>query len=94
MELDLALAARRAVASMSDITEWLTLKIAISMTTPRYMCACPLELALELTDCRARAHDFGITEGECLHFEPSQTFHPLPLWMELDLALAAHREVA
>ena len=34
MELDLALAARRAVASLSIPTEWLTLKAAISMTTP------------------------------------------------------------
>jgi hypothetical protein len=35
MELDLALAARRAVvASMSVPTEWLALKAAISMTTP------------------------------------------------------------
>jgi len=35
MELDLALAAGRAVASMS--AEWLTLKAAISMTTPLSM---------------------------------------------------------
>ena len=41
MELDLAaLAARRAVASLS--TEWLTLKAATSMTTPLLMCACIL----------------------------------------------------
>ena len=40
LETDLALAARRAVASMS--TEWLTLKAAISMTTPLIECACIL----------------------------------------------------
>ena len=40
----------------------------------------PIELALELTDCCARARDFGIAEGECLHFEPSLTFPPLPHW--------------
>ena len=37
-----------------------------------------LELALELTDCCARARDFGIAECECLHFEPSVTLHPSP----------------
>ena len=37
MELDLALAARRAVASMS--AGWLALKAVISMTTPRARCA-------------------------------------------------------
>ena len=42
MELDLALAARRAVASESIPAEWLTLKAAISMTTPLVMCACIL----------------------------------------------------
>jgi hypothetical protein len=42
MELDLALAARRAVACMS--LEWLTLKAAISMTTPLIGCACILNL--------------------------------------------------
>ena len=42
MELDLALAARRAVASMSDPTEWLTLKAAISTKTLRDLCACIL----------------------------------------------------
>ena len=42
MELDLALAACRAVvASMSVPTEWLTLKAAISMTTPLNGCFCP-----------------------------------------------------
>jgi hypothetical protein len=41
MELDLALAARRAVASLSVPTEWQTLKAAIYMTTLRQMCACP-----------------------------------------------------
>jgi hypothetical protein len=40
MELDLALAARRAVASM--LKEWLTLKAAISMTTPLISCVCIL----------------------------------------------------
>ena len=40
----------------------------------------PLELALELTNCCARAHDDGVAVGECLHFEPSQTFPPLPRW--------------
>ena len=57
MELDLAaLAARRAVASLS--TEWLTLKAATSMTTTRDGCLSilnwPLELALELTVCCVR----------------------------------------
>ena len=48
MELDLVLAARRAVASMS--AEWLTLKAATSMTTQLvYMCACIFELSLELS---------------------------------------------
>ena len=28
----------------------------------------PLELALELTGCCARAHECGVTAGECLHF--------------------------
>ena len=41
-ELDRALAARRAVASLS--MEWLTLKAAISMTTPLIGCACILNL--------------------------------------------------
>jgi len=40
MELDLALAARRAVALMSE--EWLTSKAAISMTTLLVGCACIL----------------------------------------------------
>ena len=40
----------------------------------------PLELALELTDCCARAHDVGVAVCECLHFEPSQTFPPSPRW--------------
>ena len=44
MELDLALAARRVVAYLSIPTEWLTLKAAVSMTTPLRMCAFP-ELA-------------------------------------------------
>jgi len=39
MELDLALAARRAVASMSIPTEWQTLKAAISTTTLLILCA-------------------------------------------------------
>ena len=39
MELELASAARRAVASLSVPMEWLTLKAAISMTTPLVMCA-------------------------------------------------------
>jgi hypothetical protein len=42
MELDLALAARRAVASMSILAEWLTLKAAISMTTSPDGWACIL----------------------------------------------------
>jgi hypothetical protein len=51
MELDLALAARRAAASMSteSHTEWLTLKAATSMTTPlSILCACILKLSLNL----------------------------------------------
>ena len=70
MELDLALAARRAVVSLSLPMEWDTLKPAIFMTTKRDMCARrlplprhflhrPIELTLELTDCSARARDFG-----------------------------------
>jgi hypothetical protein len=43
MELDLALAARRAVASVS--AEWLTLKAAISMTT-LLLIRCIFELSL------------------------------------------------
>ena len=39
MELDLALTARRAVVSLSILTEWLTLKTAIFMTTKRNMYA-------------------------------------------------------
>ena len=54
MELDLALAARRAVAFMSIPAEWLT------------FIHCPLELTLELTGCCARAHDFVVAECECL----------------------------
>ena len=46
METDLALAAGRAVASVSDPSEWLTLKAAISMTTQLIMCACPLEMTV------------------------------------------------
>ena len=42
MEPDLALAARRAVASLSVPTEWLTSKAAVSMTTPLLTCACIL----------------------------------------------------
>ena len=42
METDLALAAGRAVASLSDPEEWLTLKAVVSMTTPLIMCACIL----------------------------------------------------
>jgi hypothetical protein len=44
VELDLALAARRAVVSVSQTTERPTLKAAISMTTPLLMCACILNL--------------------------------------------------
>ena len=36
----------------------------------------PIELALELTDCCARARDFGTVACECLHFEPSLTCPP------------------
>ena len=40
MELDLALAARRGVASLSQVSEeWLTFKAAMSMTTPLLRCA-------------------------------------------------------
>jgi hypothetical protein len=46
MELDLALSAHRAVASMS-VAEWLTLKAAISITTP-LMCASILNFPLNL----------------------------------------------
>ena len=48
METDLALAAGRAVASMSETTEWLTLKAATSMTTPLILCACPDEMFCRL----------------------------------------------
>ena len=49
VELDLALAARRAVASLSIPTvEWQTLKAAISTTTPLLMCACPDEMFCRL----------------------------------------------
>ena len=41
---------------------------------------CPIELALELTDCCARARDFGTAVCECLHFEPSAAFPPSPRW--------------
>ena len=47
---------------------------------PRHFLHRPPELALELTGCCARAHDFRVAVGECLHFEPSQTIHPSPLW--------------
>eukprot|EP00964_Phaeocystis_antarctica_P029594 scaffold16691_cov74-Phaeocystis_antarctica.AAC.4 len=48
MELDLALAARRAVASISiTTTQWLPLKAAISMTTSHQLgSACIFELSL------------------------------------------------
>jgi hypothetical protein len=49
-----------------------------------------LGLTLELTGCC----DFGVAVCEYSHFEPSATFPPWPLWMELDLVLAAHRAVA
>ena len=39
----------RAVASLSGPTEWLTLKAAISMTTPLVMCACVFEPFPELS---------------------------------------------
>ena len=39
----------RAVASLSTPTEWLTLKAAISMTTPLLMCACTFEPFPELS---------------------------------------------
>ena len=39
-----------------------------------------LHRPLELTGCGVRACDFGVAEGECLHFEPSVTFPPSPLW--------------
>ena len=59
----------------------------------------PIELTLELTDCCARARDFGTAVCECLHFEPSLTCPPSPLtfdrpYMELDLTFAARRAVA
>ena len=75
LELDLALAACRAVVSMSAPAEWLTLKPAIFMTTkraremcarflplPRHFLHRPIELTLELTDCCARARDFGVAD--------------------------------
>ena len=49
---DPALAACRAVASISHPTEWLTLKAAISMTTPLVLCACIFELALNFPPSR------------------------------------------
>ena len=45
MELELALAAHRAVASMSVTAEWLTLKAAISIPTPLRCICIHLELA-------------------------------------------------
>ena len=51
-------------------------------------------MPLELTGCCARAHDFGVAGCKCLHFELPLNFHPSPLWMELELALAARRAVA
>ena len=47
---------------------------------PRHVLHRPLELALELTGCCARAHDVGVAVCECLQFEPSQTFPPSPRW--------------
>ena len=44
MELDLALSARRVVASLLVSTEWQTLKAATSMTTALGLCACILNL--------------------------------------------------
>ena len=49
MELNLALAIRRVLASMSIPTEWLTFKTATSMTTQLVMCACIFELSFELS---------------------------------------------
>ena len=45
-------------------------------SNPRVTFHRPIELALELTDCCARARDFGIAVCECLHFEPSLTCRP------------------
>ena len=48
------------------------------LNLPRPFLHRPIELALELTDCCARARDFGIAVCECLHFEPSLTCPPSP----------------
>ena len=64
LELDLALAACRAVVSLS--TEWLTLKPAIFMTTKRHMCARRLPLPrhfLHRPDGTLRAPLFGLQGG-------------------------------
>ena len=66
MELDLILAARRAVASISVPEEWLTLKDVISMTTPLGKCACVLNLPLKFVhrpDGTLRARLFGLQGG-------------------------------
>ena len=47
-------------------------------SNPRVTFHRPIELTLELTDCCARARDFGIAVCECLHFEPSLTCPPSP----------------
>ena len=39
----------------------------------------PLELALELTGCCARAHECGVAVCECLHFEPPRHFLHRPI---------------
>ena len=85
MDFDLALAARRAVASMS--MAWLTLKAAISMTTLLVGCACPNGMLTV----------GGVSWQGYVSFAPNRTHAcnvPLPLWMELELALAARRAVA
>ena len=50
------------------------------LNLPRHFLHRPIELTLELTDCCARARDFGTAVCECLHFEPSAAFPPSPRW--------------
>jgi len=62
---------------------------ACILNLPRHFIHRPLELTLELTNCCARARDVCVPVGECLHFEPSVTFHPSPLWTLTSLSRLA-----
>ena len=48
-------------------------------SNPRVTFHRPIELALELTDCCARARDFGVAAGEYLHAEPTHVTLTWPL---------------